>query len=85
MEISITIIACCSTFLRLHTRGPYHFRALCEYIQSTRKLGILLAMNIRHVVRDMIMLYIFLVGYVEERLWWPVQSPNIEGKKKASS
>ena len=27
----------------------------------------------------------FLVGYVEERLWWPVQSPNIGGKKKASS
>ena len=27
----------------------------------------------------------FLVGYVEERLWWPIQSPNIGGKKKASS
>ena len=27
----------------------------------------------------------FLVGYVEERLWWPTQSPNTEGKKKASS
>ena len=26
-----------------------------------------------------------LVGYVEERLWWPIQSPNIGGKKKASS
>ena len=24
----------------------------------------------------------FLVGYVEERLWWPIQSPNIGGKKK---
>ena len=22
----------------------------------------------------------FLVGYVEERLWWPIQSPNI-GRK----
>ena len=29
--------------------------------------------------------HIFLVGYVEERLWWPIQSPNIGGKKKASS
>ena len=27
----------------------------------------------------------FLVGYVEERLWWPMQSPNIGGKKKAIS
>ena len=27
----------------------------------------------------------FLVGYVEERLWWPIQSPNIGGKKNASS
>ena len=27
----------------------------------------------------------FLVGYVEERLWWPIQSSNIGGKKKASS
>ena len=27
----------------------------------------------------------FLVGYVEERLWWPIQSPNIGRKKEASS
>ena len=27
--------------------------------------------------------YFFLVGYVEERLWWPIQSPNIGKKKKA--
>ena len=27
----------------------------------------------------------FLVGYVEERPWWPIQSPNIGRKKKASS
>ena len=27
----------------------------------------------------------FLVGYVEERLWGPIQSPNTGGKKKASS
>ena len=27
----------------------------------------------------------FLVGYVEERLWWPIQSPNIGRKKKANS
>ena len=26
-----------------------------------------------------------LVGYVEEMLWWPIQSPNIGIKKKASS
>ena len=31
-------------------------------------------------------IFVFLVGYVEERLWWPIQSPNIiGGKKKASS
>ena len=30
-------------------------------------------------------LIFFLVGYVEERLWWPIQSPNTGGKKKASS
>ena len=30
-------------------------------------------------------LVFFLVGYVEERPWWPIQSPNIGGKKKASS
>ena len=29
--------------------------------------------------------FFFLVGYVEERLWWPIQSPNIGGKKKAIS
>ena len=29
--------------------------------------------------------FFFLVGYVEERLWWPIQSPNKGGKKKASS
>ena len=29
--------------------------------------------------------FFFLVAYVEERLWWPIQSPNIGGKKKASS
>ena len=27
----------------------------------------------------------FLVGYVEERLWWPIQSPNKGRKRKASS
>ena len=27
----------------------------------------------------------FLVGYVEERPWWPIQSPNIGRKKKANS
>ena len=27
----------------------------------------------------------FLVGYVEEKLWWSIQSPNIGRKKKASS
>ena len=26
----------------------------------------------------------FLVGYVEERLWWPIQSPNTGEMKKAS-
>ena len=25
----------------------------------------------------------FLVGHVEERPWWPIQSPNIGRKKKA--
>ena len=29
--------------------------------------------------------FFFLVGYVEERLWWPIQSPNVGEKKKASS
>ena len=29
--------------------------------------------------------FFFLVGYVEERPWWPIQSPNKERKKKASS
>ena len=29
--------------------------------------------------------FFFLVGYVEERLWWPIQSPIIGGKNKASS
>ena len=27
----------------------------------------------------------FVVGYVEERLWWLIQSPSIGGKKKVSS
>ena len=27
----------------------------------------------------------FLVGYVEERLWWPIQSPNNGRKKKLKS
>ena len=26
--------------------------------------------------------FFFLVGYVEERLCWPIQSPNIERKKR---
>ena len=30
-------------------------------------------------------LTLFLVGYVEERPWWPIQSPNIGRKKKANS
>ena len=25
------------------------------------------------------------MGYVEERLWWPIQGPNIGGKKKEES
>ena len=29
--------------------------------------------------------FLFLVGFVEERLWWPIQSPNIGRKKKANS
>ena len=29
--------------------------------------------------------FFFLLGYVEERLWWPIQSPNIGRKKKANS
>ena len=28
---------------------------------------------------------VFLVGYIEERIWWPVQSPNKGRKKKANS
>ena len=28
-------------------------------------------------------LFLFLVNYVEERLWWPRQSPNKGRKKKA--
>ena len=32
-----------------------------------------------------ICLHFFLVSYVEERLWWPIQSPNIGRKKKANS
>ena len=27
--------------------------------------------------------FFFLVGHVEERLWWPIQSPNKGGKKTA--
>ena len=27
--------------------------------------------------------FFFLVGYVEERPWWPIQSPNKGRKKKA--
>ena len=27
----------------------------------------------------------FLVGYVEERLWWPIQGPNKGREKKAKS
>ena len=30
-------------------------------------------------------IFFLLVGYVEEGLWWPIQSSNIGGKKKASS
>ena len=29
--------------------------------------------------------FFLLVSYVEERLWWPIQSPNKGRKKKASS
>ena len=29
--------------------------------------------------------FLFLVGYVEERLWLPIQSPNKGRKKKANS
>ena len=29
--------------------------------------------------------YFFLVSYVEERLWWPIQSPNKGRKKKEES
>ena len=29
--------------------------------------------------------FFFLVGYVEERLWWPIKSPNIGGKKKRAA
>ena len=31
---------------------------------------------------DNVLFFFFLVGYVEERLWWPIQSPNIGTKKK---
>ena len=30
-------------------------------------------------------IFFFLVDFVEERLWWPLQSPNIGGKKKVSN
>ena len=30
-------------------------------------------------------IFFFLVGYVEERLWWPIKSPNIGGKKKRAA
>ena len=33
---------------------------------------------------DLIYFNPFLAGYVEERLWWPIQSPNIGRKKKAN-
>ena len=26
---------------------------------------------------DKIFFFFFIVGYVEERLWWPIQSPDI--------
>ena len=28
--------------------------------------------------------FLFLMGYVEERLWWPIQSPNIVVSKHCS-
>ena len=37
------------------------------------------------VLLDTLTFFFFLVGYVEERLWWPIQSPNKGRKKKASS
>ena len=30
-------------------------------------------------------IYFILESFVGERPWWPIQSPNIGGKKKASS
>ena len=44
-----------------------------------------LELTISATFNTLIFFLFFSVGYVEERLWWPIQSPNIGRKKKASS
>ena len=41
--------------------------------------------EINNYIFKSFLVFLFLVGYVEEGLWWPIQSRNIGGKKKLSS
>ena len=63
--------------------------ALYSSRDSSIKVKVKLKVGLKMVtIRSMSMysfFLFFLVDYVEERLWWPIQSPNIGGKKKASS
>ena len=40
---------------------------------------------LQQIVNRAFFFFFFLVGYVEERPWWPIQSPNKGRKKNASS
>ena len=44
-----------------------------------------LASSVMMIDHCAIEIFFFLVGFVEKRLWWPIQSLNTGGKKKASS
>ena len=46
---------------------------------------ILISLNIVALYQFLFFFSFFLVGYVEERPWWPIQSPYKGRKKKASS
>ena len=52
------------------------------------KMMMMMVMMMVVVIMVMMMMamvvIIFLMGYVEERLWWPIRSPN-KGRKKVES
>ena len=61
--------------MQLMDRIEFDLSMIAFKISKERTIFIFFAMGI-------VDFFFFLVGYVEERPWWPIQSPNTGGEER---